>query len=185
MSTFTAVGRTATIANLGPDHRAAFFDYTTNDTQSELGKTAFAALATPYEDFRTVIPDVLTQLPTSATTYFDTVSQLVIDRWTDNRVVLLGDAAWCVSLFAATAPPWPWPAPTSSPPPSTSRTSRPRCGPGRPSCDQRQQRASDAAAATRACMHPRTGSVCSPVTFRCVPPCVPPVRQLIRHQLRA
>ena len=32
--------------------------------------------------------------------YFDTVSQVVLDRWSKGRVVLLGDAAWCVTLFA-------------------------------------------------------------------------------------
>jgi 2-polyprenyl-6-methoxyphenol hydroxylase-like FAD-dependent oxidoreductase len=31
--------------------------------------------------------------------YFDSVSQIVTDRWSHGRVVLLGDAAWCVSLF--------------------------------------------------------------------------------------
>ena len=32
--------------------------------------------------------------------YFDQVSQIVIDRWSRDRVVLIGDAAWCVTLFA-------------------------------------------------------------------------------------
>lgn len=32
--------------------------------------------------------------------YFDTISQIVLPRWSAGRVALLGDAAWCVSLFA-------------------------------------------------------------------------------------
>jgi 2-polyprenyl-6-methoxyphenol hydroxylase-like FAD-dependent oxidoreductase len=33
-------------------------------------------------------------------TYFDSVSQIGMDSWSKGRVVLLGDAAWCVTLFA-------------------------------------------------------------------------------------
>jgi 2-polyprenyl-6-methoxyphenol hydroxylase-like FAD-dependent oxidoreductase len=47
------------------------------------------------------VPDALRQLradPGGA--YFDSVSQVVMDKWTHGRVVLLGDAAWCVTLFA-------------------------------------------------------------------------------------
>ncbi|MFC5827246.1 FAD-dependent monooxygenase [Nonomuraea insulae] len=32
--------------------------------------------------------------------YFDTISQVVAPTWSHGRVVLLGDAAWCVTLFA-------------------------------------------------------------------------------------
>jgi 2-polyprenyl-6-methoxyphenol hydroxylase-like FAD-dependent oxidoreductase len=47
------------------------------------------------------VPDALRQLaadPDGA--YFDSVSQVVMDRWSHGRVVLLGDAALCVTLFA-------------------------------------------------------------------------------------
>jgi 2-polyprenyl-6-methoxyphenol hydroxylase-like FAD-dependent oxidoreductase len=59
------------------------------------------ALAAAFGDLGGGVPDALDQLvddPVSA--YFDTVSQVVMDRWSRGRVALLGDAAWCVTLFA-------------------------------------------------------------------------------------
>ncbi|MEV6151918.1 FAD-dependent monooxygenase [Nonomuraea sp. NPDC052129] len=47
-----------------------------------------------------VVPEVLAGLRTAESVYFDTISQMVLDRWSRGRVVLLGDAAWCVTLFA-------------------------------------------------------------------------------------
>jgi 2-polyprenyl-6-methoxyphenol hydroxylase-like FAD-dependent oxidoreductase len=47
------------------------------------------------------VPAALDQLrsdPDSA--YFDSVSQIAMDSWSRGRVVLIGDAAWCVTLFA-------------------------------------------------------------------------------------
>lgn len=46
------------------------------------------------------MPEVLAGLRTAESIYFDTISQIVIDRWSHGRVLLLGDAAWCVTLFA-------------------------------------------------------------------------------------
>jgi 2-polyprenyl-6-methoxyphenol hydroxylase-like FAD-dependent oxidoreductase len=53
-----------------------------------------------YGDLGWVVPEVLAGMRTAESIYFDTVSQIVIDRWSRGRVVLLGDAAWCVTLFA-------------------------------------------------------------------------------------
>jgi 2-polyprenyl-6-methoxyphenol hydroxylase-like FAD-dependent oxidoreductase len=47
-----------------------------------------------------VVPEILTGMKTAESIYFDTISQIVMDRWSHGRVVLLGDAAWCVTLFA-------------------------------------------------------------------------------------
>jgi 2-polyprenyl-6-methoxyphenol hydroxylase-like FAD-dependent oxidoreductase len=60
-----------------------------------------SALRTAFGDLGGGVPDALRQLaadPSSA--YFDSVSQVVMDTWSDGRVVLLGDAAWCVTVFA-------------------------------------------------------------------------------------
>jgi 2-polyprenyl-6-methoxyphenol hydroxylase-like FAD-dependent oxidoreductase len=35
----------------------------------------------------------------SDSVYFDSVCQVTSDSWSDGRVVLVGDAAWCVSFF--------------------------------------------------------------------------------------
>src|SRR5206468_5881805 len=46
------------------------------------------------------VPDLLRGLDSVESIYFDRICQIRMDRWSSGRVVLLGDAAWCVSLFA-------------------------------------------------------------------------------------
>jgi 2-polyprenyl-6-methoxyphenol hydroxylase-like FAD-dependent oxidoreductase len=41
------------------------------------------------------VPALLESLPDAPDLYFDTLSQIRLDRWSTGRVVLLGDAAWC------------------------------------------------------------------------------------------
>ncbi|MEY9844062.1 FAD-dependent monooxygenase [Streptacidiphilus sp. MAP5-3] len=40
------------------------------------------------------VPAVLRSVGTASDFYFDSISQIVMDRWSQGRVVLLGDAAW-------------------------------------------------------------------------------------------
>jgi hypothetical protein len=49
--------------------------------------------------------NVLTQLPHTEREYFDIISQTVVNSWSRRRIVLVGDAAWCATLFAGSAPP--------------------------------------------------------------------------------
>jgi 2-polyprenyl-6-methoxyphenol hydroxylase-like FAD-dependent oxidoreductase len=45
-------------------------------------------------------PEILRSLDDAADVYFDRASQIVMDRWSDGRVALIGDAAAAVSLLA-------------------------------------------------------------------------------------
>ena len=45
-------------------------------------------------------PRILAAMERAGEIYFDRVSQIRMDRWSDGRVALLGDAAACVSLLA-------------------------------------------------------------------------------------
>ncbi|MFG1702624.1 FAD-dependent monooxygenase [Nonomuraea sp. M3C6] len=87
------------IANLGPGRTAAFFTYGTPDPAAELSKGPRRALQEAYRDIAWAVPDLIMDMPADGC-YFDSVSQIVADRWSAGRVVLLGDAAWCVTLFA-------------------------------------------------------------------------------------
>ncbi|MGV9304268.1 FAD-dependent monooxygenase [Nonomuraea sp. NPDC003727] len=98
-TTVTRIGHLFTIANLGPGRTAAFFTYGTPDPAAELAKDPLRALAEVFHDIPWTAPDVIRKL-TADRLYFDSVSQIVAGRWSDGRVVLLGDAAWCVTLFA-------------------------------------------------------------------------------------
>ena len=59
------------------------------------------ALGAVFGDLSAGVPDAIHHLEKDpAGAYFDAVSQVVMPRWSTGRAVLLGDAAWCVTLFA-------------------------------------------------------------------------------------
>ena len=59
-----------------------------------------ALLHKVFDDAGWECPQILDALDTADDLYFDVVSQIRMDRWSRGRVVLLGDAAACVSLLA-------------------------------------------------------------------------------------
>ncbi|WP_327148207.1 FAD-dependent oxidoreductase [Nocardia sp. NBC_01329] len=100
-TTFLGPRRTAAVMNLGPGRSSAFFTYRSPDTAAEPAHNADAALTSAFGDLGGGIADALHQLAADpAAAYFDSVGQIVMDRWSRGRVVLLGDAAWCVTVFA-------------------------------------------------------------------------------------
>ncbi|MGY2062723.1 FAD-dependent monooxygenase, partial [Nocardia gipuzkoensis] len=71
------------------------------DPRDEAARDAAEALSTVFGDLGGGARDALRQLETdSGAVYFDSVTQVVMDRWSSGRVVLVGDAAWCVTPFA-------------------------------------------------------------------------------------
>ncbi|GAA2699924.1 FAD-dependent monooxygenase [Actinoplanes palleronii] len=56
-------------------------------------------VAEAYRGMAWRVPEILARLEESDDLYFDAVSQVSMDTWTRGRVVLVGDAASCVSLF--------------------------------------------------------------------------------------
>jgi 2-polyprenyl-6-methoxyphenol hydroxylase-like FAD-dependent oxidoreductase len=100
-TTFLGPRRTAAVMNLGPDRSSAFFTYRSADPAAELARGAAPALTAAFGDLGRGVAEALQQLAADpADAYFDSVGQIVIDRWSSGRVVLLGDAAWCVTVFA-------------------------------------------------------------------------------------
>jgi 2-polyprenyl-6-methoxyphenol hydroxylase-like FAD-dependent oxidoreductase len=95
-TTYIGPGRTA--ATFGGKRAAAFFTYRCADPAAELRRGAADALTAAFGDLGGPVAKALEVLP--AGVYFDAVSQVVLPRWSNGRVVLLGDAAWCVTLFA-------------------------------------------------------------------------------------
>src|SRR5690606_7150222 len=98
---FIGPGRTAAVVNLGADRSSAFFTYRSADPEADLSRGPVGALTAAFADLGGGAAGALRRLadaPDGA--YFDSVSQVAMDRWSRGRVGLLGDAAWCVSLFA-------------------------------------------------------------------------------------
>lgn len=100
-TTFIGPGRTAAIVNLGPIRSSAFFTYRCEDPATDLRHGPVDALGAAFGDLGGGVPDAIRHLEKDpAGAYFDAVSQVVMPRWSTGRTVLLGDAAWCVTLFA-------------------------------------------------------------------------------------
>lgn len=66
------------------------------DGSLEAGKALVAQL---YERDGWIAPQALAALRDSSDVYFDAVTRIVMERWHRGRVVLLGDAASCLSLL--------------------------------------------------------------------------------------
>lgn len=100
-TTFIDFGRTMGIVNLGEHGACAFFAYRCEDPEAELASGVGASLKEHFSDVAGSAPEVLAQIAGSpSTTYFDRVSQIVMPEWSTGTTVLVGDSAWCTSLFA-------------------------------------------------------------------------------------
>lgn len=100
VTTFSPPGRSIAVASLGPDRAAAYFIHKSSDPAAERAQGHEPALTNRYSDLGWVVPELLTQLAESDSIYFDSVGQAVVDRWHKRRIVLVGDAAWCLTPFS-------------------------------------------------------------------------------------
>ncbi|WP_371786539.1 FAD-dependent monooxygenase [Streptosporangium subroseum] len=96
--TLSSGGRTAAVISIPDGRNVAFFGYRASHARP--GEDVATELRRVYGDLGWVIPEALAGLARADSVYFDTISQVVAPSWSKGRVVLLGDAAWCVTLFA-------------------------------------------------------------------------------------
>jgi len=83
-------GRTATYFVHRADRHIE--DFSRRSAEQELRRV--------YGNLGWVVPELLDRMQAAEDIYFDSVSQIVMPSWHKGRVVLVGDAAWCVSLLA-------------------------------------------------------------------------------------
>ncbi|QYC41719.1 FAD-dependent urate hydroxylase [Nonomuraea coxensis DSM 45129] len=96
--TLSSRGRTAAVISIPDGRNVAFFGY--RAAHARPGEDVTTELRRVYGDLGWIIPEALAGLERADSVYFDTISQVVAPSWSKGRVVLLGDAAWCVTLFA-------------------------------------------------------------------------------------
>ena len=99
---YTTVDKQAALYSIADNKLAAFFVYRKNEKysnhldrkaqQSKLRETFFNA---GWE-----CNNILNKMPDAPDFYFDSVSQIEMESWFKNRIVLVGDACQCVTLLA-------------------------------------------------------------------------------------
>ena len=80
----------------------ALFSYRTRDIDAQFREPVGTVLRRTYgpEPFGNVLEHVFAQLDRTESFLFDSVSQVSMRTWHSGRTVLVGDAAWCVTLYS-------------------------------------------------------------------------------------
>ncbi|MGI5347307.1 FAD-dependent monooxygenase [Streptomyces sp. CA-250714] len=76
--------------------------YRTDDVDAEFLRPPVARLRSVFgpQPLGSTLGDVMDAAETADELLFDSVEQVRMDKWHEGRVVLVGDAAWCVTFYA-------------------------------------------------------------------------------------
>ncbi|HEV2097350.1 MAG TPA: FAD-binding domain, partial [Stellaceae bacterium] len=100
---YAAPGRQVSRYSLRGD-RTAFFFVFASDTKLQVSPhdlgTQKRVLRERFERDGWECPEILAALESCSDLYFDAVSQIRMERWSERRVALVGDACFCPSLLA-------------------------------------------------------------------------------------
>ncbi len=91
-------GRQAGIFRMQGDQVAVYFIW--RDARPQRAQDARMVIADQFGDLGWLIPEILASAPDNSEIYYDVVAQIEAPRWHGRRVVLIGDAAYAVSLLA-------------------------------------------------------------------------------------
>jgi 2-polyprenyl-6-methoxyphenol hydroxylase-like FAD-dependent oxidoreductase len=96
----SAPGFTAAAYPVRPGHVAAFFVHKAQAPLDDRSPDACRReLEAVYRGKGELVDELLDAFPGDGPVYFDDVAQVEAVRWSDGRIVLVGDAAGCVSLL--------------------------------------------------------------------------------------
>ena len=85
------------------DHpNTALFSYRCDDPNSQFKKPPVETMQEVYADMpnQEIIQQALEDLKDSKDYLFDSVNTVNMDKWYKGRVVLVGDSAWCLTLYS-------------------------------------------------------------------------------------
>jgi 2-polyprenyl-6-methoxyphenol hydroxylase-like FAD-dependent oxidoreductase len=100
-ATLTVPGRQVALYPIRGGRVATFWVHRSDETIVDGSPQAAAReLREVFGKLGWLVAKVLDHADVSMATYFDTVSQVIMPKWSNGRVVLLGDACQCVSLLA-------------------------------------------------------------------------------------
>jgi 2-polyprenyl-6-methoxyphenol hydroxylase-like FAD-dependent oxidoreductase len=95
----SGVGRMLAISRLG-DSFSVLFLWKSTDLRADLATDLSTAVRRRFEDLGWAVPALLKEVETVSSAYYGPVSQIKMDTWSQGRVVLVGDAAWCTGFYA-------------------------------------------------------------------------------------
>lgn len=98
--TLNAAGRQVAVYPIRATRVATFFLRQSSGRLKASPLSARQELDAHYRAFGWFVPRLLRASESASPIYFDAVTQVVVKPWTARRVVLLGDAAQCVSVLA-------------------------------------------------------------------------------------
>jgi 2-polyprenyl-6-methoxyphenol hydroxylase-like FAD-dependent oxidoreductase len=80
----------------------ALFSYRTNDVEAEFTQTPAERIRAVYgpPPYGEILGEVIDDFAAAKTYLFDSVEQPHLDSWHRGRVVLVGDSAWCPTLYS-------------------------------------------------------------------------------------
>jgi 2-polyprenyl-6-methoxyphenol hydroxylase-like FAD-dependent oxidoreductase len=95
-------GRSLWVFGLADRPPTALFTYRTKDEDGQFTRPPREVLRDRYADVTNAEPirHALEQLDQAPDLLFDSVHQVRMPSWHTRRVVLMGDAAWCISLYS-------------------------------------------------------------------------------------
>ncbi|MET7517955.1 FAD-dependent monooxygenase [Streptomyces sp. NPDC005480] len=95
-------GRSAWVFPFVDHQPGVLFNYRTDDEDAQFRRPPIDSLRRAFgpEPAGPVLENLLTQFEQADDALFDSTHQVVMPTWHTERVVLLGDAAWCLTLFS-------------------------------------------------------------------------------------
>ncbi|MCD0452104.1 FAD-dependent monooxygenase [Actinocorallia sp. API 0066] len=95
----SGVGRMIAVSSLG-DTFSVIFLWTSTDLPGDLATDLSTSVRRRFEDLGWAVPALLREVEAVPSVYYGPVSQIKMDTWSQGRVVLVGDAAWCTGFYA-------------------------------------------------------------------------------------
>ncbi|MET8003586.1 hypothetical protein [Nonomuraea glycinis] len=95
-------GRSALTFPFADHPPSLLFSYRTGDVGAEFGRPAIESIRAAFgpRPSGPLLEELFQRFEQSPEAVFDAVYQVRMPRWHRGRVVLVGDAAWCLSLYA-------------------------------------------------------------------------------------
>jgi len=101
-ATLLEPGRSMWVFAFADHNPTIMLTYRTDDVDAEFAQPAAQRIRAAFgpEPLGRTLGDVLDHLESARDVLFDSVEQVRMPRWHRGRVVLVGDSAWCVTLYA-------------------------------------------------------------------------------------